>query len=227
MGGRIRILFDKVDLPPAWKITTALYHIGWGTENPRADYESSSPWDRDLKLHAGPGGRTAVAPGQRYHVSQGTGKCAGRRHHRGHNYYHVHLPREDPVSAGGGIRKEFGPRRAQRLRGNRASLAIRSALRRALTSTTQRAHLPAGTRPGAFPAEWEGRKRPDSPKGHALDHFAFNCDNLDATLGRLRKDGVTVIEEPQVRFHGAFKSAFIEGPDKVLIELVEGRARSE
>jgi hypothetical protein len=33
------ILIDKVDLLPAWKITTALYHIGWGTENARADYE--------------------------------------------------------------------------------------------------------------------------------------------------------------------------------------------
>src|SRR5207248_11099100 len=66
---------------------------------------------------------------------------------------------------------------------------------------------------------------PDSPKGHALDHFAFSCDNLDATLDRLRKDGVKIVEEPQMRLNGAMKSAFIQAPDNVLVELAEGRAQ--
>ncbi|HMC59700.1 MAG TPA: hypothetical protein VKJ01_10950, partial [Candidatus Solibacter sp.] len=30
--GKSWILFNKVDQPPPWKITTALYHIGWGSE---------------------------------------------------------------------------------------------------------------------------------------------------------------------------------------------------
>jgi hypothetical protein len=38
---------------------------------------------------------------------------------------------------------------------------------------------------------------------------------------------VKVIEEPRVSFNGAFKSAFIEGPDNVTIELVEGHAKKE
>src|SRR5437899_827983 len=67
-----------------------------------------------------------------------------------------------------------------------------------------------------FPAEWEGRKHPESPKGHALDHFAFSCDNLDAMLARLRNDGVKIVEEPKMRSNGAMRSAFIEGPDSVL-----------
>src|SRR5216683_4428335 len=29
--GKSWILFNKVEQPPPWKITTALYHIGWGT----------------------------------------------------------------------------------------------------------------------------------------------------------------------------------------------------
>jgi catechol 2,3-dioxygenase-like lactoylglutathione lyase family enzyme len=78
-----------------------------------------------------------------------------------------------------------------------------------------------------FPAEWEGRKHPESPKGHALDHFAFSCDNLEAMLARLRKDGVKVVEEPHTSFNGALRSAFIEGPDNVLIELVEGHAKKD
>src|SRR5215813_11480913 len=37
--GKSWILFDKADRVPPWKITTALYHIGWGTENAKADSE--------------------------------------------------------------------------------------------------------------------------------------------------------------------------------------------
>jgi hypothetical protein len=44
-------------------------------------------------------------------------------------------------------------------------------------------------------------------------------------LDRLRKDGVTIVEEPQMRLSGAIKSAFIQAPDNVLIELVEGHAQ--
>ena len=46
-------------------------------------------------------------------------------------------------------------------------------------------------------------------------------------LKRLRDDGVKVFQEPVLIWGGTLKSAFIEGPDKVLIELVEGHARKE
>src|SRR5690349_6622302 len=38
-AGKSWILFNKVDAPAPWKITTALYHIGWGTENAKADFD--------------------------------------------------------------------------------------------------------------------------------------------------------------------------------------------
>jgi hypothetical protein len=50
---------------------------------------------------------------------------------------------------------------------------------------------------------------------------------LDALLARLRKEGVKVLEEPQLILGGALKSAFVEGPDKVRIELVEGHAKKD
>src|SRR5690348_13867508 len=37
--GNSWILFNKVDQPPPFKVTTALYHIGWGAENAKADYD--------------------------------------------------------------------------------------------------------------------------------------------------------------------------------------------
>jgi hypothetical protein len=43
----------------------------------------------------------------------------------------------------------------------------------------------------------------------------------------LRKDGVKVSEEIRSAAGGKIKYAFIEGPDKIRIELVEGLARKE
>jgi hypothetical protein len=43
----------------------------------------------------------------------------------------------------------------------------------------------------------------------------------------MRKDGVQVTDEIRSVAGGKIKFAFIEGPDKIRIELVEGQARKE
>jgi predicted enzyme related to lactoylglutathione lyase len=48
-------------------------------------------------------------------------------------------------------------------------------------------------------------------------------DDLDATLARLRREGVRVLSGP--RKADGLRSAFIEAPDKMELELVEGHAR--
>jgi catechol 2,3-dioxygenase-like lactoylglutathione lyase family enzyme len=68
--------------------------------------------------------------------------------------------------------------------------------------------------------EWKGRKAFESPKGRVVDHVGFSVENLAGALERLRKEGVNVTEITS-------KYAFIEGPDKIRIELVEGQARKE
>jgi catechol 2,3-dioxygenase-like lactoylglutathione lyase family enzyme len=58
-------------------------------------------------------------------------------------------------------------------------------------------------------------------RGQALDHVAFTVDSLDALLGRLRRAGVKVLEEPHP--FGDTRAFMIEDPDGVAIELVERR----
>ena len=43
----------------------------------------------------------------------------------------------------------------------------------------------------------------------------------------MRKDGVKVTDEIKSAAGGKIKYAFIEGPDKIRIELVEGQAQKE
>ena len=56
--------------------------------------------------------------------------------------------------------------------------------------------------------------------------FLVGRPHLDETIARLKKDGVTVTDEPRTVL-GKLKIAFIEGPDKIRIELVEGHATKE
>ena len=60
-----------------------------------------------------------------------------------------------------------------------------------------------------------------------MDHVGFSVENLSESLKKLRKDGVTVTDEIQSVAGGKIKFAFIEGPDKTRIELVEGHATKE
>ena len=53
-----------------------------------------------------------------------------------------------------------------------------------------------------------------------IDHFGFRVDNLAALIGELRGKGVAILEEP-VTVRPGVHMAYIEGPEKVRIELVQ------
>jgi catechol 2,3-dioxygenase-like lactoylglutathione lyase family enzyme len=60
-----------------------------------------------------------------------------------------------------------------------------------------------------------------SPRGQIVDHFALSVPDLDATIARLKREGVKVTEE--IHGWGMMRAAMIEGPDLLAIELVEVR----
>jgi catechol 2,3-dioxygenase-like lactoylglutathione lyase family enzyme len=78
-----------------------------------------------------------------------------------------------------------------------------------------------------MPELWKDRKTFESTKGRSVDHIGFSVDNLQESIERLRGEGVKITNEPRSIAGGKVKFAFIEGPDKMLIELVEGQATKE
>jgi hypothetical protein len=58
-----------------------------------------------------------------------------------------------------------------------------------------------------------------SPLGQIVDHFALSVPDLDATVARLKRNGVKVTED--IHRWGTMRAAMIEGPDLAAIELVE------
>lgn len=60
---------------------------------------------------------------------------------------------------------------------------------------------------------------------HVISHVAFSVSDLDAWLKRARDQNVQIVSEP-AETHG-FRSFFVRGPDGMLIELVQAAASKE
>jgi len=54
-----------------------------------------------------------------------------------------------------------------------------------------------------------------------FDHLAFEVKDMNTTIETMRKEGVTITDEPYQLRPGGSIIAFIEDPDGTLIELIE------
>jgi lactoylglutathione lyase len=66
---------------------------------------------------------------------------------------------------------------------------------------------------------WEGKDAFDA--GEQLDHLAFEVEDLDRFLLKVRTKGVPVAKEPYRLSGGSSRIAFILDPNEVWIELIE------
>lgn len=54
-----------------------------------------------------------------------------------------------------------------------------------------------------------------------FDHLAFEVENMDRAISRLRSEKITITDEPYRLAPGGPLIAFVEDPDGTLIELIE------
>jgi len=66
---------------------------------------------------------------------------------------------------------------------------------------------------------WEGKDSFEA--GEQLDHLAFEVEELDRTLMRLRTKSVRIAKEPYRLSGGSSRIAFVLDPNDVWIELIE------
>jgi lactoylglutathione lyase len=66
---------------------------------------------------------------------------------------------------------------------------------------------------------WDGKEQFEA--GEQLDHLAFEVDDLDRFLMRMRTKGVRVAKEPYRLSGGSSRIAFVLDPNDVWIELIE------
>ena len=67
-----------------------------------------------------------------------------------------------------------------------------------------------------------GTPRPPEPPFLGIEHIGLGVNDLDAAAAQLKARGVRFTTEPRQARPGV-RIAFIEGPDRVRIELIERR----
>jgi lactoylglutathione lyase len=144
-----------------------------------------------------------------------------------HHFGHIHLLSDDPAAAGDWYAKQFGVtvRKSPQEHMYRGVQIGPSAS--FVMDDVNVIIYPVGYARTSKWSYWDGRQTFESTKGHVVDHIGISVENLDDALPKLRAAGVKVTDEPRSAAGGKIKFAFIEGPDKMRIEIIEGRAKKE
>jgi len=226
------ILFSKVATPPPSAITSGIWHFGWGAEDMKAEYQKQVNAGTKFETPITDISDLANFSGFFYAYVDGPDQAlielnTAPHHHLGH----VHLLSADPVAAGEWYMKYFGAvRRGKEPPSREPSFYKGYQVGPGMSLMSDNINIiifPIQFAPRAYPEAWKNRTAFDSTQGRVVDHIGFSFDNLHDALEKMRKDGVKVTQEIETAFHGKVKYAFIEGPDRVRIELVEGLAHKE
>lgn len=224
--GQSFILMNKVDEPPPAALRSGIWHIGWGGVDVPSEYEH---WKKQgVKIH------TPLYPLGRIHVTyfQGPSDELIELNTMGHHRFaHVHLFAEDVNETTAWYARHLGlaPRRAEVPKP--ADMTRTRAWSNAFNCDN--INFIVYGRPDFTPAppwyqEEGGPLTEFEPsKGRAIDHYAFSYRDIEPVFERMKAAGVEIVEPIAERKEFGFKSFFVMGPDKVLIEIVEAKALPE
>lgn len=228
------ILFSKVSTPPVSDLTSSIWHFGWGAENMKAEYERQqklgtkfhTPLTDISDIGGNVGAKDLFYYAYVESPDKGLIELNTANHHR---FGHLHLFSADPIAAGEWYVKYFGAR--GRIPTSRTPRLYRGfQIGPSVSLTVDNVNIiifPSEYLKAADPTRWKDKVELESTKGHVVDHIGFSFENLSEALEKMRKDGVKVTDEIRSLAGGKIKFAFIEGPDKIRIELVEGHAKKE
>jgi predicted enzyme related to lactoylglutathione lyase len=228
------MLFTKVDKPPLSDFTSAVWHFGWGAEDMKATYEkqvaSGTKFFTPITDISDIGGNAGATGTFFYAYVLGPDNALIELNTAGHHRFgHIHLFSADPIAAGQWYMKYFGAK--GRVSPSRTPRMYRDVqIGPSASVTVDNVNIiifPVEYTKKSYPEQWKGKSELESTKGHVVDHLGFSFENLEEALAKLRKEGVKVTDEIRSVAGGKIKYAFIEGPDKIRIELVEGQARKE
>jgi catechol 2,3-dioxygenase-like lactoylglutathione lyase family enzyme len=227
------MFFNRTATPPKSDVTSAIWHWGWGAEDMKAAYQkqldSGTKFETPITDISDIGGGNATGLFYFAYVDGPDHQLIELNTANHHHFGHIHLLSKDPIAAGEWYIKEFGlvrrgagpPSREPRFyRGFQIGPSMSL-----MMDNVNFIIFPMEYAKTQWPELWKDRTDFESSSGHVTDHIGFSVDNLAETLERLRKDGVKVTDGPHSGPAG--KYAFIEGPDHIKIELVEGAARKD
>lgn len=230
------LLFAKVNKPPAWELTSAIWHFGWGAEDMKATYAKhqamGTKFFTPLTDISDIGGNTGAKDLFYYaYVHSPDNALIELNTANHHRFGHLHLFSADPVAAGEWYAKYLGAKRRSNRPPSRDPRFYRGfQIGPSVSLASDNVNIiiyPVEYAKKAYADHWKGKTEIESTRGRVVDHVGFSFDNLEEALEKMRRDGVKVTDEIRSIANGKIKFAFIEGPDKIRIELIEGHASKE
>jgi len=224
------ILFSQVAAPARASLDTGIWHLGWGGVDGPNEFKNLTA--RGVEF------QTPVTPYANFHYMYPYGPDKEvleiRTGYQNHLYGHVHLIAADPVATVRWYSDNLGITLRAAARGTPggappaiAQPSATSAGSSAL-SNVDNVQIIVFRQPNGdpLPSLW-GTNPPlktfDSTRGHVVDHIAFSYTSIKPVFDRLKKAGVSILEPIALRPDYGFKSFFVQGPDKVVIEIVEAK----
>ena len=233
LSGSHWLLFDQFDAGPApWELTSALFHLGFGVGSVPSDHDDlvaagveseTEPFHTSERLCNGGAGTPNVAflygPDREvFEINVAAGP----------DLRHLHFISADPNAAGQWYVEHVGISSGTPNPSETVSTCNEiqiSPIYGGNLDGIQIFWYPVEFAHGYYPALWANKDDFDPQRGRAIDHIALSVEDLDRAVTRLRAEGVTVEQFPRVADDAAFRSAFVAGPDRIEIEIVEGHVQ--
>jgi catechol 2,3-dioxygenase-like lactoylglutathione lyase family enzyme len=213
---KIHLLFNRTNKPPTSTLDSPIWHFGWGSPDMAADFA----------MHQANGVKFATPLSK---LAQGTvfaymnapdGALVEINSALSRAFVHVHLYSEHPLCTADWYVKHLSATRRAAAREGPCEAPYGApseplAVIRSPAATVRFDDISLIIYP---------RQRPGSlvsSAGQVVDHLALSVSDLPATLTRLEAAGVKVLRGVHPFGSGPGKAALIEGPDSIVIELVE------
>jgi catechol 2,3-dioxygenase-like lactoylglutathione lyase family enzyme len=215
----MHLLFTPVSMPPKTALDSPIWHFGWGSPDMPGDFA----------MHEKNGVRfltplSTLAQGTVFAYMQAPdGALVEINSAKTRAFVHVHLYSEHPLCAAEWYVKHLGgTRRATPPPGPcevpYAAPSEPLAVIRSPAATVRFDDISLII----YPRQRPGRLV--SSAGHVVDHLGLSVSDLPATLARLESAGVKILQSVHPFGQSGSdraRAAFIEGPDAIVIELVE------
>ncbi len=211
-----------VDAPADGKLDTGIWHIGWGGVDVAHEYE----WLKKQKLDIVTPLSPLPGPDNYYFYARGPGHELIEINTMGHyRFAHVHFFATDVNATCRWYVKHLGLK--PRLPERRKPAGDMSTLAKIWINVIQCDNVTMiffGKPDVEPPPPWWPEpplKTLQPTKGRPIDHIAFSYRHIEPVLAAMQSSGVKIVEpiKEDPKYH--FKSFYVEGPDRVLIEIVE------
>ena len=219
----VYLLFNTVTSPRSAEHDAALWHFGWNSPDTRGDYERLAAEGVNFFRVPPPSGHLWTPDGNDVEIAPGSAASGGSGPRA---FNHVHLMSAAPLCAAAWYEATLGLSRMPSPQVPHAAGA--------------RCDVPFGPRVAPGPQIHEPNTRmrlgdlslsiyPDqhperflsSSSGRVLDHIALAYPDVPSVVEGLRGLGVPVLQDVHRFGSSTYRAAFIEGPDKLTIELVD------